>query len=63
MQVNKVYRVMTIDRGAGQLGESVDLLHEVVNGVDMEEASIAWKEIVSPMRPATQSTPSSPRRL
>lgn len=41
MPVNKVHRVMTIDRVAADLGEDVDWLHEVSLGLDTEDG-IIW---------------------
>ena len=40
MHVNKVAYVSTIDRVAGQLGESVDFLHDVANEMDTEDGVI-----------------------
>ena len=40
MHVNKVAYVSTIDRVAGQLGESVDFLHAVANEMDTEDGVI-----------------------
>ena len=40
MHVNKVDHVMTIDRVAERLGESVDWLYEVANEMDTEDGVI-----------------------
>jgi hypothetical protein len=40
MRVNKVHRVTTIDRGAADLGESVDWLHDVSMAMDAEDGVI-----------------------
>jgi hypothetical protein len=40
MPVNKVLRVMTIDRVAADLGEDVDWLHEISLGLDTEDGVI-----------------------
>ena len=40
MHVNKVHRVMTIDRVAADLGEDVDWLHELSIGLDTEDGVI-----------------------
>ena len=40
MPVNKVHRVMTIDRVAADLGEDVDWLHEISLGLDTEDGVI-----------------------
>ena len=40
MPVNKVHRVMTIDRVAADLGEDVDWLHELSIGLDTEDGVI-----------------------
>ncbi len=36
MHINKVASVMTVDRVAAQLGESVDFLYDVANEMDPE---------------------------
>ena len=40
MHVNKVHRVMTIDRVAADLGEDVDWLSELAVGLDTEDGVI-----------------------
>jgi hypothetical protein len=40
MPVNKVHRVLTIDRIAADLGEDVDWLHEISLGLDTEDGVI-----------------------
>ena len=40
MHVNKVHSVKTIDRVARELGESVDFLHEISDGMDTEDGVI-----------------------
>ncbi|AZG79150.1 hypothetical protein IYY11_04955 [Methylocystis sp. H62] len=40
MHVNKVHRVMTIDRVAADLGESIDWLHDVAMEMDTEDGVI-----------------------
>jgi hypothetical protein len=40
MHVNKVHRVMTIDRVAADLGEDVERLHELSLGLDTEDGVI-----------------------
>ena len=40
MPVNKVHRVMTIDRVAADLGEDVDWLHEISLDLDTEDGVI-----------------------
>jgi hypothetical protein len=40
MHVNKVHRVMTIDRVAADLGEDVEWLHELSLGLDTEDGVI-----------------------
>jgi hypothetical protein len=40
MHVNKVHRVMTIDRVAADLVEDVDWLHELSIGMDTEDGVI-----------------------
>lgn len=41
MQVNKVYAVKTVDRVFADLGETVDRLHELANGLEPEDG-IIW---------------------
>ena len=41
MHVNKVHRVMTIDRVAADLGESIDWLHDVAMEMDTED-DVIW---------------------
>ena len=38
MQVNKVYAVKTVDRVSADLGETVDRLHELANGLEPKMA-------------------------
>jgi hypothetical protein len=40
MHVNKVSHVKTVDRVAKELGENVDLLHEVALDMDVEDGVI-----------------------
>jgi hypothetical protein len=40
VQVNKVHSVKTIDRVARELGEDVDFLHEISDGMDTEDGVI-----------------------
>ncbi len=40
MHINKVASVMTVDRVAAQLGESVDFLYDVANEMDPEDGVI-----------------------
>ena len=40
MHVNKVSHVKTVDRVARELGENVDLLHEVALDMDVEDGVI-----------------------
>ena len=40
MHVNKVHHVITIDRVAADLGESVDWLYDVANEMDVEDGVI-----------------------
>jgi len=40
MQLNKVHSVETIDRVAAELGESVDLLHELAINMETEDGVI-----------------------
>jgi hypothetical protein len=40
MHVNKVHSVTTIDRVAADLGEDVELLHELTLGMDTEDGVI-----------------------
>lgn len=40
MHVNKVHRVITVDRVAADLGESVDFIHDVALEMDTEDGVI-----------------------